>query len=598
MKFSDVASYLQKLEQTSSRNTMVEVLSELFEKTDVSLIDKVIYLLQGRVAPQYVALEFGMADKMMIRAIASAYDVEPEAVLKAYQKSGDLGKVSGEYAENMRRKIRSELSVTDVFETLKKVAETSGSGAVDVKIQLVSTLLSELDSVSACYVARIPVGKLRLGFSDMTVLDGLSWMLSKSKENRPLLEKVFNVHPDLGLLAKLTKEKGVESLTKVKPEVFTPILMARAERLSSGEEIIRKIGECAVESKYDGLRLQVHYKKGSKQTIKIYTRNLEDATAMFPDIVEAVTKQVKAQEIILEGEAIAYNLNTGEFLPFQETTQRRRKHEVDEKVKEIPLKLVCFELLFCEGKNFIAESYKKRREALENTIKAGEVLELSEMKIVDTPKDVELLFDDAVSRGLEGILAKKLDGSYQAGARGWNWIKFKRSYQASLDDTIDSVVMGYNLGQGKRTDFGIGAFLIGIYDKKSDKFQTIAKIGTGLSDVEWRELRKRCDKLKTKTKPALYQVSKMLEPDVWVEPSIVVEIRADEITRSPVHTAGRIMKPSKNGEGVQVDIPGYALRFPRLEKFRDDRKPEDATTLKEIEEMFENQSKHRTKSNE
>lgn len=594
MLFKDLAIYLEKLEKTTSRNIIVEILSDLYKKAHADEIDKITYLLQGRVVPSYIHLEMGMADKMMIKAISQAYDIAETEVLAAYNKAGDLGKVSGNYAEKMRGK-HDSISVSHVFDILLKVAKTSGDGSVEAKIKLVSGLLHSADSSSAYFIARIPVGNLRLGFSDMTVLDALSWMLSGTKEHRSSIEKAYNAHPDLGYLAKMIKKKGIKGAEHINPVLFTPILMARAERLSSAEEVIEKIGKCAIESKYDGFRLQVH---SDGNQVKIYTRSLEDATKMYPDIVEGVKHQVKHAEVILEGEAIAYNPNTGEFLPFQETSQRRRKYDVLEKSKEIPLKLVCFELLYSKGKNYIGEPFEKRRKELENQIKKGNTLELSEMRILDTAKDIELMFDEKVSQGLEGILAKRLDGVYQAGARGFNWIKFKRSYSATLNDTIDALVMGYNFGQGKRTDFGLGAFLIGVYDKKQDKFLTIAKIGTGLSDEEWRELFKRCQKLRAKEKPPLYEVSKLLEPDVWVDPKIVVEIRADEITRSPVHTAGRVMKPSKSGSAFEVDIPGYALRFPRLEKFRDDKKPEDTTVLREIEEMFEQQSKHRVRSKE
>ena len=216
---------------------------------------------------------------------------------------------------------------------------------------------------------------------------------------------------------------------------------------------------------------------------------------------------------------------------------------------------------------------------------------LAEEHVVSDPKKLEQIFDDAVSRGLEGVMAKRLDSVYQAGARNWNWIKYKRSYSSKPDDSIDAVVMGYDLGQGKRNTFGIGDFLIGVYDKKSDMFKTIAKIGTGLSDEEWREMKKRCDSIKVNRKPARYDVDKMMEVHLWVEPKMVVVIKADEITRSPVHTAGRILKPSKSGSAFDVEIPGYALRFPRLEQFRSDKSPEDATSLKEIEEMFKIQGK-------
>ncbi|RJQ26936.1 ATP-dependent DNA ligase [Candidatus Parcubacteria bacterium] len=604
MLFKDLSVYLQKLEKTTSRNTMVEILAELFDKTPTSVIDKVVYLLQGRVAPLYVAVEFGMADRMIVKAITKAYGLEEEDVSKMYKQIGDLGEVAEELSSKF--KVQSSKSIGEVFEILKKIAETGGVGSVEKKVDALAKLFEGLDSLSVRYVARIPVDKLRLGFSDMTVLDSFSWMLCGSKNLRSKIEKAYNVRSDLGDLAKIIKEKGVEALEGLTPAVFVPILMARAERLSSGEEIIGKIGRCAVEPKVDGFRLQAHYKKSQIANrksqileggeVKLYTRNLEDSTFMYPDLVEAVKRQVKVDEAIFEGEAIAYDIDSGEFLPFQETVQRKRKHGIEEKALQIPLRFILFDLLYKDGRSFIEESYKTRRETLEKIIAKDDVLIMSRVKVADSAKEIDNEFEDAVSRGLEGILAKRLDGVYQAGARGWNWIKLKRSYSGALTDTLDAVVMGYNKGKGKRTSFGIGAFLIGAYDEKKDKYVTIAKVGTGLTDEEWRQLYERCEKLKTEDKPVLYNVDKNLVPDVWVEPSIVVEVRADEITRSPIHTAGRVMRPSKNGEAFDVEVPGYALRFPRLERFRDDKKPEDATTLVEIEEMFINQKKLKVKS--
>lgn len=587
MTFSELSSYFEKLEKTTSRNAMIEILAELFSKTPASEIDKVIYLMQGRVAPLYVPLEFGMADKMVLKAIAKAYGIEEKEARAEFKKIGDLGEVAEKLAKEKQIKGK-ETSVESVFEALKKIAETGGSGSVEVKIETLSNLFKNLEPSSSRFVARIPVGRLRLGFSDMTVLDAFSWMILKDKTNRPEIERAYNIHPDLGFIGKTIKEKGVAGLKHIKPEVFTPILMARAERLSSGAEIIGKIGESAIEPKIDGFRLQIHF-DGKK--VKLLTRNLEDVTFMYPDIVAGVEDQIKDRDVIFEGEAIAYNPNTQEFLPFQETVQRKRKYGIEEKAKEIPLKLIAFDLLYLNGESYINKPYTERREALKKIIKHENTLVLSKEKVVKTAGEIELEFQDAVARGLEGIMAKRLGGVYQAGARGWNWIKYKRSYAGKLEDTIDAVAMGYYYGRGKRTAFGIGAFLIGVYDKKQDRYVTIARIGTGLTDEEWRGLKERGDKLKTEKKPLLYDVDKANEPDVWIKPSIVVEIRADEISRSPVHTAGRKMKPSKNGEAFVIDVPGFALRFPRLERFRDDKKPEDTTNLREIEEMYEAQRK-------
>ncbi len=218
---------------------------------------------------------------------------------------------------------------------------------------------------------------------------------------------------------------------------------------------------------------------------------------------------------------------------------------------------------------------------------------LSDLKITSSPKEIEEYFEKQTKKGLEGIMAKKLDGIYRAGARDFNWIKYKKSYSSKLSDTIDVVVMGYDVGQGKRQGFGIGDFLIGIYDDQKEMFVTVSKIGTGLTDEEWRELKVKSQKLKVKSKPKNYDVDKMMECDYWIEPKIVVEIRADEITRSPVHTAGRVMKTSKSGNAQEVNEAGYALRFPRLERFRDDKEPKDATTLNEVKKMYNLQGKQR-----
>ncbi len=583
MQFKVLAKHLEKLEQTTSRNTMIELLADLFREAEASEIDKMVYLLQGRVAPLYEPIEFGMAEKQMLKAVAFAYQVSDKTVTSDYKKIGDIGILAEMMAEGHKGKTPS---VVEVFNELKKVAETGGAGSVEKKMTIIADLLKDLDPLSARFVTRIPVGKMRLGFSDMTVLDSLSWMVDGTKDHRKEIEPVFNIRPDLGYIAMTVKGKGVKGLAAATPVPFTPVLMARAERLSSGEEIIKKIGECAVEPKFDGFRLQIH-KRGND--VKLITRNLEDVTFMYPDVVEGIRSQVKAKEAILEGEAIAYNPETSEFLPFQITTQRKRKYDIEEFVKKIPLKLMAFELLFVDGENMIGKPYVERRKKMLSIIKDGDIILPSEEKVFSTGREIDNFFEDAISRGLEGILAKKLDGTYRAGARDWTWIKFKRSYSAKLDDTVDCLVMGFYYGKGKRTAFGIGGFLIGIYDKKSDQYLTIAKIGTGLTDEEWRTLAREGDKIKAKEKPPLYIVDKMLEPDVWMEPSIVVEIKADELTRSPIHTAGRIMKASKSGSAFDVDVPGYALRFPRLERFRDDRNPEDVTELAEVEDMFSNQ---------
>lgn len=593
MTFKRLSAYFQQLEETTLRNKMVEILAELFREADAKEIGKLCYLLQGRVVPMYEPIEFGIADKMMIRAIAQALGIETREAVAQFKKAGDLGTAAERLKTNNKQQTtKNKLTISDAYDVLYKVATASGSGSQEIKVKLLGDLIAMVDPFSAKYIVRMTLDKLRLGFSDMTILDSFSWMIKGSKDLRPEIERAYNVRPDLGYISQRIKEKGIKGVEHVQPVVGTPILMAKADRLPDAHDILEKIGKCAVEFKYDGLRLQVHFKKIKSDFVKLYSRNLEDLTPMFPDIVESVTKNVKADEAIFEGEIVAYNPQTGVSTAFQQTMQRRRKYDIDKKAAEIPVKLYSFELLYLEGTNLIEKPYRERKELLKKIIKEDQVLKYANETIVDKEEEIEKLFDSSARKGYEGIIAKRLDGVYQAGLRGFNWIKFKRAMSKKLMDTFDVVVMGYTLGEGKRTSFGVGEFLTGVYDRKKDQFFTITKIGTGLTDEQFRELKKRITPLEIKAKPKQYVVDKLLEADKWLTPSLVVEISADEITRSQVHTAGRVMMASKSGKAEAVKTPGYSLRFPRLVRFRDDKKPEDTTTVGEIENMFQAQGRN------
>lgn len=600
MKFSRLSEYFEKIEKETSRLAMTELLAELYKELSPDEVDKATYLLTGRLGPLYDPREFGLAEKSVVSSAIQALNVERNIFVKRFKEIGDIGETVAEFKEKGEQtllwEVEKDPEIVEVYTELVRLAEAQGEGAMTFKINLLAGLIQTLDVRSCKYLIRIVLGKLRLGFSDMTVLDALSWFVKRDKSLREVLEKAYHVRPDLGFIAKLVKEGKIEELKKIKPEVFTPIIMMRAERLSSAKEIVKKIGECIIEPKYDGFRLQIHYKNGD---VKLFSRNLEDVTFMYPDIIEGVKVEIKVKEAIFEGEAIGFDPHSGNFLPFQETVQRKRKYDIEKMAKEVPLKLFAFELLYLDGESYLDRPFIERRRTLERIFElTGDifkdtVLLAPEIK-TDDPKEIEMYFEDAIGRGLEGIMAKKIDGVYKPGVRGWNWIKYKRSYSSKLEDTIDCLVMGYDYGKGKRADFGIGAFLVGVYDPKEDKFFTIAKIGTGLTDDEWKEMKRRCDEFKTDKKPALYVVDKQLEPDVWVKPAIVVEILADEITRSPVHTAGRKMKPTKTGTALEVDVPGYALRFPRLVRFRDDKRPEEVTTLDELRKMYEELRKNKS----
>lgn len=581
MNFKQLADYWQEIDKTPSRLAMTAILARLFKESSGEEIDQIVYLSLGRLRPKYEGIEFSLAEKMMVRVIARAYGRTVDEVTKEFKQKGDLGDLIPDRKSNGNINI----AVGDVYRRLFDIAVDSGQGSQERKVGSMALLLKDLDGLSAKYLVRIPINNLRLGFSEMTVLDGLSWSAAGDKSLRPALEKAFNVCADIGLIAKTFKNKEVKGIAKIQAEVGVPIRPAKSERLPSAEKIVEKLVRFAVEGKWDGLRVQIHLDKSKEQMpnakkislfgeekstnfVRIFSRNLDNMTDMFPDVAAAAQK-LKVDQVILDGEAVGVNPKTGKLLAFQETVQRKRKHGVGAKAKELPLKVFVYDLLFLNGKSLIDQPFQERRKKLETVLPRtlrGAGLELAEQEIVTEAKRLRELREKYIRLGLEGVMCKKLDTPYQAGARNFNWVKFKKVTQGELADTVDAAVMGYYFGRGKRTGFGVGAFLVGVADEKG-RIGSIAKIGTGLSDEQWKELKVRCAKFEARSKPDAYSVNKNLYPDVWVEPRIVVEIMADEITKSPIHAFG------------------LALRFPRLVRFRDDKKVDDATTRQELEKM-------------
>jgi DNA ligase 1 len=572
MKFSRLVDYLEPLEATSKRLEMTRLLGDLFKESSADEIGSIVYLTQERLGPNFEGIEFGIGEALASMALAEATGKPREQIRESYKTKGDYGDI----AEELLPKRSKGLDVKTVYERLKEIATTSGEGTVEKKATLLGDLLGKMSAREGRYLLRIPMGRLRLGVGDVTVLDGLSWSVTGDKSLRPSLERAYNISSDLGLVARIFRKGGVKALAKISVKVGSPIRMELAERAKSADEIIERLGKCAVEPKVDGFRCQCH-KEGDR--VRMFSRNLEETTTMFPDIAEAVLKQVDARSAILEGEAIGYDPNTGEYAPFQVTVQRKRKYGIDEMRTTLPLRLLAFDLLFLEGKDFTGEPYATRHARLGELIKKGEGIAVIENRLTDDPRSVDAFFMEKIEAGLEGIMAKRLDSTYQAGARNFNWIKFKRSYQGHLRDTVDVVVVGYLRGRGQRARFGIGALLCAVYDRKLDRFRTIGKVGSGLTDEEWPRMRGLLDRAAVDHKPA--RVDSLMVPDIWVEPKFVVEVQADEITRSPIHTAGKV-----------GDEPGYALRFPRCVDFvRADKSPEDATSEKEILEMAAKQGR-------
>jgi DNA ligase-1 len=598
MKFSTFAEYLQKLDKTTKRLEMTSLLTDLIKELDADETAEAIYLASGYLKAPFESQKFNIAEKMMQRILLHTYGsvkngLEQEEVNQMYRGLGDLGTVAENLAKKTKQKSsqKENLSVMDVHKKLIDLAQVEGTGSQDLKVTKASNLLKLLDPLSTKYTVRIILGTTRLGFTELTIIEALSNYVAGDKSLKKEIESRYNIYPDIGLIAENIKKDGIKGINDINIEPGVPVLSQKAQRSGGPEEIMERIKKAWAEFKFDGTRVQLHMNKnkkiksnidaqnnlfGSKDSgylVQTFTRNLEETTHQYPDLVSAAKTQINADSIVLDGEAIGYDPKTGKHLPFQETMQRKRKHGVTDTAKEIPLKYYVFDILYLNGKSLIQEPLRKRREVLDKAIKAGETIIVDDhIETQDTEK-LQEYFAQAEEKELEGLIVKKPEDPYQAGARSYSWIKYKKADKNLLDDSVDCVVLGYYAGRGARAGFGIGGFLVGVYDKKSDSYKTISKVGTGLKDDDWVKLKEMADKVKIDKKPANVDMHKNFDPDVYVKPEIVVEIGADELSVSPTHTAG------------------YALRFPRLLKFRKDKSPTEATTTKEIEKMYNGQRK-------
>lgn len=587
LEYSVLVDFYEKIEATSSRLTMTDLLVSLFKRTPPEVMDKLVYLTRGTLGPDYEALELGVAEKLTIRAVAQAMGLSLKDVEMVYKKRGDIGLAAEELmekvkpatildffasAENVSKK---RLTVGGVYDSLVKIARASGPGAQETKIATLVSLLKEAQPKEARYLLRTITGKLRLGVADMTILDALAVSFIGSRSARSLIERAYNVHPDLGYIAKLVAERGIEGIKEVRIRVGVPVKPMLAERLSDPAEIIEKLGgSCLVEYKYDGERVQAHKRDGE---VLLFSRRLENITHHYPDVVEMIMRYVKAKEVILEGEVVALNPDTGEMLPFQDLMHRRRKYDVEEAMEKYPVAVFLFDILYLDGRGLIDDPLPERRKQLEGVVEESERLKLAKSEIIKTPEELTRFFEEAVSEGCEGVMCKSLssDSIYQMGARGWLWVKFKRDYRYEMTDTVDLVVVGAFYGKGKRAGT-YGALLMAAYSPEEDVFKTVCKVGSGFTEEDLAQLPKLLEPFKIGHRHP--RVVSRIEADVWFTPSVVLEVIGAEITLSPLHACalGRI-KPEA----------GLAIRFPRFTgRYRTDKRPEDATTEEEIVEMF------------
>lgn len=582
MRYGEIADAYEKIEATTKRLEMIDLLVDLLRNTPKELVGKVVYMTQGKIYPGFVGLEIGVAEKLAVKALARASGRKESEIEEDLRTTGDIGEAAQKFIANKRQVtfFQRTLMVQRVYEVLDKMARASGSGAVNLKMALLAGLLADATPKEAKYVMRTVTGNLRLGIADMTVLDALAVAYGGGKENRVFLERAYNVSSDLGRVAKVVVEKGLEGVRKFGISVGEPVRPMLCERLSSPEEILEKLGgKCVAEYKYDGERIQAH-KKGDE--VVFFSRRLEKISSQYPDAVRLLRESVKAEDVILEAECVAVDPDSGEMKPFQELMHRRRKYEIEKAMEEYPVSLFLFDALYVDGEDFTLKPYLIRRRALEETVEVSDRLKIAKRIVTGNVGELEKFFLEAIEDGCEGLVCKSIaeDSVYQAGARGWLWIKYKRDYKSEMTDAVDLVVVGSFYGRGKRAGI-YGALLLAAYNSENDVFETVTKCGTGFTDEDLAELPKMLQRHKTADKHP--RVQSMINADVWFEPAVVIEILGAETTLSPVHVCA--MDVIRRGSGL-------AIRFPRFTgNYRFDKSAEDATTSAEIVGMYRNQLK-------
>jgi len=604
MDFLDVCQYLERIEGTSSRLMMTGLLVELFSKTPDEDVDKVAYLCLGQFTPEYSELDLGFGDKTVMDSIAIAAHTSRSKVEQSFKKTGDLGLT----AESMMGEenggslaaftgTSKKLTVSKLFEQLTKIAKAEGKNSQRLKMKTLAGLLISSSKTEARYIARLAVSTLRLGSSDMTLLDALTMLYTldkkeletireslkeggkegdelkhikaKVKENRELVESAYYTRGDIGMVAKKLATGGLDEIKKIKIVVGIPIKMMAAQRVETLDEIPKKMPSgFAVEEKYDGERVQIH-KDGEK--VSIYSRRLENITEQYPDVVKNVRKNLKSEKAIVEGEVVA--VKNGKLQPFQFLMQRKRKYDIEKYAKNIPVTVFLFDLIYEGGESYLRKSYVERRSKLDEVTKKTDSFILSRRTEKSKPSDIEAFFEEALVRGCEGIMAKSTSKESIYRAREWLWIKYKQDYKEGLVDTIDVTIIGALYGKGKRSG-NYGTLLAAVYNKERDMFESICRVASGLTDELLGKLPDILDKYKSKKKPA--RIDSGMEPDVWFKPGEVAEIVGAEITESPVHRCG-----------IEEMGKGLAIRFPRFKRFRDDKGPDESSTTREIIQMYE-----------
>ena len=629
MNLSELVDTFELMEATKSRLALTDYLVSLIDNTPATIIEKVIYLIQGKLRPDYEGIELGIAEKMIIRALSRALSVDISSIEEVYRQTGDLGDAARKIMSSKENKVTTRFTVEHIYSTLEEIAKTTGAGSQELKVNHIVELLNHSTPREARYIIKFIMGTLRLGIADYTVMDALAISFTGNKSNRKILEDAYNVCSDLGTVAKVVATKGIEAVKTIQITLFKPIRPMLAERVRTALEALSRMegGIAAAEYKLDGERIQVHLGKephdddnnirdgDNSSRVELFSRRLEKITHQYPDVIDSIVISLEkvAKEAIFESEVVAIDPQTLELRPFQELMHRRRKHDIDKAIEQYPVRLNIFDVLYLDGDDKTSLPYIQRRKILERILKQiviktrdevnkiikknkldssnnsnsgirgnnyhTSMIQLIPQKIVKSSEEIEKYMSSAIESGCEGLVLKQLNSIYKAGSRGYLWTKFKREYRSELADNIDLVIVGGLHGRGRRVG-KYGALLLACYDHEADIFRSISKVGAGFTDIHLEDFYKKLEKHRIEhVHPRVDTISQNM--DVWFEPSIVIEVIASEITVSSAYSTA--LNSIRKGYGL-------ALRFPKFTgKIRDDKSPEDATTVEEIVKMYKDQ---------
>ncbi len=562
MYYSKLAETYQKLENITGKLKMTDIVANLFQSAPEDTLPMLATLVRGKPFPTRSQKELEVGESLAKEAISIATGATKKEIEEKWRETGDLGKTAGFFLKHRKQMTltQKKLTVDDVLDNLDKIAKASGSGSQKRKVKLLAELITVAEPLEARYIVRTVLEELRVGVGEGIVRDAIAQAFEVSPE---LVERAYFLRGNYGKVITIAKEQGEEGLNKVEIELGTPIKVMLAQKATSIEEAFEDCGKPAqFEYKYDGFRMLIH-KKGEE--IQLFSRRLEAITKQFPEIAKWSKTAIKVDRVILDGETVGFRRETGEHIPFQELSRRiKRKYKIEKMVEKIPVKICLFDLLFLNDESYLDKPFRVRRKKLEEVVEPiPKKFEFAERLVTDDPERANEFYEQALSEGKEGLIVKNLDAVYQPGSRVGYMVKLK-----PVMEPLDLVIIGAEWGEGKRAKW-LDSYLLAARDPDTGDFLSVGKMATGLTEEQFEEMTNMLEPLITS------QAGKTIE----VKPKIVMEVGYEEIQKSPKYESG------------------YALRFPRLRRFRTEVKDlDDVDTLNRIKTLYKQQPGRKNES--